>query len=193
MFTPDSRYRRSPVIASVNAAGQSIHAAELRLPPPTIGTFQHRVEEAERIDNLANRYYHDPLAWWRIADANPAFATPDELLGNSPWITERIAVAPPAGPTSWAATLAAAAALAGVAKLRREPGYRLIVELHTVAGERVEVVREEIDEVVIATYHAAVTDRAALIAVFTSAGFTVVGREPVARTGEAIIIPPGSR
>lgn len=191
MFTPDSRYRRSPVIADVNAAGQSIHAAELRLPPPTPGTFQHRIDEAERIDSLANRFYRDPLAWWRIADANPAFATPDELLGNSPWVTERIAVAPPAGPLSWSAILAAAAALPGVARLQRDPSYRLIVELHTVAGELVEVVSEQIDEAVIATYHAGVADPAALAAAFTSAGFTVLGREPVTRTGQAIIIPPG--
>jgi hypothetical protein len=190
MFTPDSRYRRSLVIATVNVAGQPIHAAELRLPPPTAGTFQHRVEEAERIDNLANRYYRDPLAWWRIADANPALFTPDELLGSSPWITERIALAPPAGPVSWTATLAAAAALAGVAKLVRDPTYRITVELHSVAGDLVEVVTEQIDDAVIATYHAGVTDPAALLAVFTSAGFTVLGRESVTRTGQPIIIPP---
>jgi hypothetical protein len=190
MFTPDSRYRRSPVIATVNAAGQQIHAAELRIPPPTPGAFQHRVNEAERIDSLANQYYRDPLAWWRIADANPAFATPDELLGNSPWLTERIAVIPPAGAPPWAQTLAAAAAIPGVARIVRDPSYRLITELHTVAGEPVEVVREQIDEAVIVTFHAQVTPPAALAGVLTAAGFTVIGREAIERIGQPIIIPP---
>jgi hypothetical protein len=190
MFTPDSRYRRSPVIATVNAAGQQIHAAELRIPPKTPGAFQHRVHEAERIDSLANQYYRDPLAWWRIADANPAFATPDELLGNSRWRTERIAVIPPAGAAPWAQTLAAVAAIAGVARIARAPSYRLITELHTVAGEPVEVVREQIDEAVNVTFHAQVTPPAALAGVLTVAGFTVIGRDAIERTGQPIIIPP---
>jgi hypothetical protein len=190
MFTPDSRYRRSAVVATVNLAGQPIHAAELRTPPPTPGTFLHRVEEGERIDNLSNRYYRDPLRWWRIADANPAFVTPDELLGNSAWITERIAVLPPTG-AAWAPTLATAKQLAGVVRLVRDPSYQLVVELHTVAGELVEVVSEQVEEAVIATYHAEVADPVALRAVFTAAGFAVTGVEVLARTGQSIVIPPG--
>jgi hypothetical protein len=189
MFSSDSRYRRSPVIATVNTAGQPIHAVELRIPPPTPGTFLHRVADGERIDGLAHQYYRDALAWWRIADANPAFATPDELLGASPWIVERIAlVAPAAAP--WARTLATAEALPGVARLIRVPSYRLVVEPHTVAGELVEVVTEQVDEAVIATYHGGVADPAALLGVFTAAGFSVVGRDALARTGQAIVIPP---
>ncbi|HSR98985.1 MAG TPA: hypothetical protein VLM79_18145 [Kofleriaceae bacterium] len=189
MFTSDSRYRRSAIVATVNLDGQPIHAAELRTPPPTPGTFLHRVEEGERIDNLANRYYRDPLRWWRIADANPAFATPDDLLGNSVWITERIALLPPTD-AAWAPSLAAATQLAGVVRLVRDPRYRLTVELHTVGGEPVEVVSEQVDEAVIATYHAEVADPAALRAVFTDAGFAVTGVEVLARTGQSIVIPP---
>jgi hypothetical protein len=190
MFSPDSRYRRSRVIATVNATGQQINAAELRIPPLTPGTFQHRVQEAERIDRLANQYYRDPLGWWRIADANPAFATPDALLGNGPWSSERIALTPPAGVAPWAQAIAAAAALAGVSQVVRDPSYRLLVELQLGAGEWVEMVSEQIEEAVLVTYHAKVADLGALLAVFADAGFAVVGRELLARTGRSIVIPP---
>jgi hypothetical protein len=192
MFSSNSRYRRSRLITTVNRAGQPIHAAELRIPPPTGGRFEHRVEEGERIDRLAHRYYRDPLAWWRIADANPAFATPDELLGRSPWATERISLVPPIGLPSapWAPTLAAAAALAGVAKILREPRHHLVVELHTVAGEPVEVITEAADEAVVVTYNARVVEAGAVAALFEAAGFTVTGREPLARVGQPIVIPP---
>lgn len=190
MFSSDSRYRRSPATTTVNRAGQPIQAAELRLPPPTPGVFKHRVEEGERIDSLAHKYLRDPLKWWRIADANPAFTTPDELLGSSPWTTERISLHPPADPVPWAATLAAVTALAGGAKLIREPRYRLVVELHTVAGELVEVITEQADEAVIITYNALVADLAAVTATFVSAGFAILGREPISRVGQPIIIPP---
>jgi hypothetical protein len=31
---------------------------------------EHHVGEGDRLDNLSARYLGDPLAWWRIADAN---------------------------------------------------------------------------------------------------------------------------
>jgi nucleoid-associated protein YgaU len=45
-----------------------------RRPPPAEPTLpplaRHRVVAGDRPDLIAARYLGDPLAWWRIADAN---------------------------------------------------------------------------------------------------------------------------
>lgn len=191
MFSSDSRYRRSPVFASANAAGLPIQVADLRLPPPTDGSFAHVIQEGDRIDNLANQYYRDPRKWWRIADANPDFPTPASLLGQSPLLTLRIGLAYPAPPPApWAETLAAAAALVGVVTLSREQSYRLLVEVHTVGGEPADVVTEQIDEALLVTYHSLVLDLDTILALFTDAGFTITGRDQVTRVGQTVVVPP---
>jgi hypothetical protein len=190
MFSSDSRYRSSPLITTVNRAGQPISAAELRLPPPAPGTFAHLIQESERVDSLAHKYFRNPLRWWRIADANPTFVTPEEMLGTSPWATERIALTPPGAAAPWGRTLAAAGALPGVRKVIRASSYRLLVTPQTVLGQVIEVVTELVDETVLVTYNALVVDPAAVAAVFTAAGFTVTGREAVTRVGQPIVIPP---
>ncbi len=40
--------------------------------------LEHVVTEGERLDNIAAKYMNDPLAFWRIADANAAMR-PQEL------------------------------------------------------------------------------------------------------------------
>jgi hypothetical protein len=40
---------------------------------------RHRVGLDERLDLISNRYFGDPLAWWRVADANDAL-DPDALV-----------------------------------------------------------------------------------------------------------------
>jgi hypothetical protein len=40
--------------------------------------LEHDVTEGERLDNIAAKYMNDPLAFWRIADANAAMR-PQEL------------------------------------------------------------------------------------------------------------------
>jgi hypothetical protein len=190
MFTPDSRYRRSKVVTAMNRAGQPIKTVELRLPPRTDGIFQHTVAEGERIDSLAHKFYREPRKWWRIADANPDFPTPDSLLGQSPVVSERIALAPPASPAPWAQALAAGMALPGVLDLARAQAYELLVEPHTVLGETVDVVTEQIQDSVLATYNPLAVDPALLLAAFTARGFVVIGREVVSRVGQPIVIPP---
>jgi len=191
MFTSDSRYRRSRVVTAANRAGQPIQAAELRLPPPTAGSFLHAVEEGERIDGLAHKFYRDPRQWWRITDANPAFSTPEQLLGQSPLITELIALVAPTAPAPWAQALAAGAALPGVIGLLRQQTPRLEIEVQIVLGEPIEIVTEQIDEAVLVTYNGLVLDPAALLAIFTSLGFIVAGRETISQVGQPIVIPPG--
>ena len=58
--------------------------------PPASATLaplaRHRVAEDDRLDLIAARYLGDPLAFWRVADANEALdpqaltATPGDVL-----------------------------------------------------------------------------------------------------------------
>ncbi|GLZ48204.1 hypothetical protein Acsp06_43890 [Actinomycetospora sp. NBRC 106375] len=52
------------------------------LPPPDslVVLARHRVLDGDRLDLIAARYYGDPTASWRIAEANTAF-DPDALTG----------------------------------------------------------------------------------------------------------------
>ncbi len=49
------------------------------LPRPCRGEYSHVVVAGDRLDTLAQRYYGDPLQFWRIVDANPV-AFPEQLL-----------------------------------------------------------------------------------------------------------------
>ncbi|AGP37423.1 hypothetical protein BE04_26125 [Sorangium cellulosum] len=81
MISRNSRYRRADVYASRDPAraerpieGVAPHAAgELTV------RREHRVVEGERLDQLAHRYYGDPLKYWLICDANDAIF-PEDLM-----------------------------------------------------------------------------------------------------------------
>lgn len=92
MFSKLSRYRRLPDVVTVDAAGRALESKALRLVPDAPGDMLHTVEEGDRLDHLAFKYYKQPRDWWRIADANPAFLSPFALLGDAPHATLRLAV-----------------------------------------------------------------------------------------------------
>jgi hypothetical protein len=82
VFSKISRYRKLPDVVTVDAVGRALASKSLRLLPRIEGRFLHTVEEGDRLDNLAFKYYDQPRDWWRIMDANPAFLSPDALLGT---------------------------------------------------------------------------------------------------------------
>jgi hypothetical protein len=90
MFSKISRYRNLPDVAVQDAKGRVLSARSLRLQPEVSGTFRHTVEEADRLDHLAFKYYDQPRDWWRIADGNPEFLSPQALLGDEPRSTIRL-------------------------------------------------------------------------------------------------------
>jgi hypothetical protein len=49
------------------------------LPPVLPALARHRVAEGDRLDLVSARYLGDPVAFWRIADANEAL-NPDDLV-----------------------------------------------------------------------------------------------------------------
>lgn len=81
MITRSSRYRldaaypsRDPGRADLPILGLATHTAD-----DLLVRREHRVIEGERLDQLAQRYYGDPLKYWLICDANEAIF-PDDLM-----------------------------------------------------------------------------------------------------------------
>lgn len=71
-----------PDTVTTDAGGRSLESRTLRLLPEVSGDFLHTVEEGDRLDHLAYKYYKQPRKWWRICDANAEFMSPQALLGK---------------------------------------------------------------------------------------------------------------
>ena len=80
MIFQGSRYARTEVITAPDARGNTARALGRRRIPPTPGVLEHIVLEGERLDQLAHRFYGDPLKSWLILDANPEELNPFLLL-----------------------------------------------------------------------------------------------------------------
>ncbi len=79
MFFKGSRYEKVPDAEYTDAQGRVIRYKRIRFIPETPAAFNHAVAQGERPDLLAYRYYHDPLKFWRIADANDDVMQAEEL------------------------------------------------------------------------------------------------------------------
>lgn len=80
MIFQGSRYATTKLIAALDSRGQTARALELRRIPSTPGVVEHVVVEGDRLDQLAQRFYGDPLQSWLILDANPEELDPFLLL-----------------------------------------------------------------------------------------------------------------
>jgi hypothetical protein len=87
MFSKISRYKKLATIVTTDASGRLAESKCIRLLPEVSGTFTHTIEEADRLDHLAFKYYEQPRKWWHICDANPGFLSPLALLGKEPVAT----------------------------------------------------------------------------------------------------------
>ncbi|MEU6726447.1 hypothetical protein ABZ917_22330 [Nonomuraea wenchangensis] len=152
MTGAQSRYREVP-------------PGELRPTPRTSGTHRHTVRQGDRLDRLAAVYYDDPLAYWRICDANPDVLSPLALVGDEPVHTLFVPVAAPAG-AQWTALLRALTGTLGV-------------RAATVVEGGVEVV-----------HNVLVADVSVVRAAVRAAGFTPGTPAEHGRVGMTIVIPP---
>lgn len=83
-FSPTSRYYDTPVKTLEAADGSNLVYLARRFVPPvsrfaTLTT--HAVQAGERLDLIAAAELGDPLAFWRICDANDAMR-PEELTAE---------------------------------------------------------------------------------------------------------------
>lgn len=79
-FPASSRYHDTEIVEFVTTDGRTVAHLRRRLvpPPENFTTIQeHRVVEGERLDQLAARYLGDPEQFWKLCDANGAFAPSD--------------------------------------------------------------------------------------------------------------------
>lgn len=95
-FSPTSRYYDTPVKTLEAADGSNLVYLARRFVPPgsrfaTLTT--HAVQAGERLDLIAAAELGDPLAFWRICDANDAMR-PEELTAE---IGRRLRITLPEG------------------------------------------------------------------------------------------------
>jgi hypothetical protein len=77
MFFKGSRYEKVATAEYSDSTGRVVRYKLTRFIPPTSADAGHLVDDMERLDQIANRYYQDPERFWRICDANGALWPPD--------------------------------------------------------------------------------------------------------------------
>jgi len=85
LFAPNSRYAGAETAEWTGVGGLPVLFVKRRfVPQPEVfATLQeHRVEENDRLDNIAARYFSDPELYWRLCDANGAM-NPSELTSRT--------------------------------------------------------------------------------------------------------------
>lgn len=81
-FPPNSRYHGVATATMTLPDGRRVRYLRRRFVPlpDALASFRTlRIEQGDRIDNLAARLLGDPEAYWQICDANPAMH-PDALM-----------------------------------------------------------------------------------------------------------------
>ena len=120
MFFKGSRYKELPEINATDAEGQTARSKALRLIPDTPGTFLHTVNQMDRLDILAYKYYGESRKWWLICDANADFALPTDLLNRNPLVQEIFHLEPLEGDNKWPILIRALKELRGVREVQAD-------------------------------------------------------------------------
>jgi hypothetical protein len=169
-------------VLRIDASGRELVVTDLRRRPARAGTYQHTIEDGDRLDHLGQRYYRRPDRWWEICDANPEVLSPLRLLGQEPLRTLRIAVPAKNPVPPWPAVLADLRARPGVEQVGFDLG-----QLPGPAGMiAVGVITVEFNELSLS-----VTALADAVAAHGLDPVTSLSPEPVG--GQIVIPPPGSR
>ncbi len=192
MFSKISRYRKLTNIVTTDVKGRTLESKSLRLLPEVSGTFLHTVEEVDRLDNLAYKYYKQPRKWWRICDANPEFMSPHALLGKEPLVTTRfpLTFSANSGQPPWAELLKNLSEKLGVEDIKVMEDVQLVPEEQTHDGEQVIVYVEHFERPLIITYNRMNVGAEELADVMVNIDIEVGQIEKIGRTGKSIIIPP---
>ncbi|MBU4261461.1 MAG: hypothetical protein KKC76_06210 [Proteobacteria bacterium] len=192
MFYKNSRYRKQPFTVTIDAKARRFKSVTLRATPETDGAFQHTIEQGDRLDHLAYKYYKAPRKWWRIVDGNTEFFSPLDLLGAGVTKCVRISLGhdDEAGEPPWSVLAGKLSALVGVASYQFEEKVLLDEDTVTVAGEEIPVADQSYLRAVIIDYNSLTITIDALTAAINAAGFIAGTPENRGRIGRKIIIPP---
>ena len=193
MFSKISRYRKLTDIVTTDVKGRNLESKSLRLLPEVSGAFLHTVEEVDRLDHLAYKYYKQPRKWWRICDANPEFMSPQTLLGKEPIVTTRFSLTfdDEEGQPPWADLLRQVSQVVGVEDIQVvEEEVELVSKEQTIGDHQVTVLVPRYERAVLVTYNQMNVSAGDLADVMTATGFEVGQPENIGRVGKNIIIPP---
>ena len=81
MFFRGSRYADVGEEEITDSRGREIRFKKIRRITTPQGHLAHTVNQGERLDHLAHRYFRNPERFWRICDANHAM-WPDDLMSE---------------------------------------------------------------------------------------------------------------
>ncbi len=192
MFSKISRYRKLPDVVTADAGNRFQESKTLRLLPEVSGIFAHTVEEGDRLDHLAYKYFKQPRRWWRICDANPEFMSPQALLGKEPIVTDRFPVTwnDEAGPPPWAELRRQLVENLGVLDAQPVEEVVLVSETQTIGEQQVTVHQERYERAVVVIYNQMIVSAQELADVVAAQAFEVGQPQRTGRVGKSIIIPP---
>jgi hypothetical protein len=192
MFSKASRYRNLPDAVTVDVQGHSLPSKTLRLLPDASGQFLHAIEDVDRLDHLAYKYYGKPRKWWHICDANPEFMSPQALLGKESIVTERYALSlqDEASAPPWATLRRILSETVGVLDIQVIENWELIPQIQSVGEQQVRVMIDSFERAVIVTYNNMNISPYDLGATMAESGFEVGQPERIGRVGKSIVIPP---
>jgi hypothetical protein len=189
MFSRISRYHKLPEVVTTDSQGRTLVSKTLRLLPEVSGTFRHTVEDADRLDHLAYKYYQQPQKWWRLSDANPEFLSPQALLGKEPLVTDRFPVTFDGAQPPWAALVRNLTQRVGVEEVKVVEEVSITPSVQTVKGQSVLLHVEQFARAVLVTYNQLHMSPGDLAGIITAAGFAVQPPQRLGRVGRQIIIP----
>ncbi len=195
MFSKESRYLNLGNIVTTDARGRSLESRRLRLPQEVEGTFLHTLEESERLDHLAFKYYRKSQKWWRICDADLAFKSPLALTGKEPVVSTGFTVSYSTDDGSdapWHQLIETLSGLTGTVDVMLTEELQLVPEERECESETVTVQAEQYITVVMVTHNTLNIEAGELAVAIQNEGFTVDETKPVGRVGKQIIIPPGA-
>jgi hypothetical protein len=189
---PLSRYRDVPAVVAPDPQGRLLPGTDLRALPQVSGTLQHRVQQGDRLDQLAQAYYGEPLQWWHICDANPDVLSPLALVGAEPVTVTEFPLSAPGEPPPWADLLPALAALAGVQAVTVLDDVELLsVRAPGTPPDDPPQVRVRPVRAVQVTHNSVATAAATIADVIAASGFRLAGSAlEHGRIGQPIVVPP---
>jgi hypothetical protein len=192
MFSKISRYRKLRDDVTIDPNDNDLESKSVRLLPLVTGKFEHIVEEVDRLDHLAFKYYKQSRNWWRFCDANPEFMSPQALLGKESVVTQRFNIEynnveeEPA----WAELLGQLRETIGVEDVRVEEDIELVSEERELEGVTFKVNVEKFNRAVVITYNEMNIGIAELKDVIIDTDFEVIAVENIGRVGKKIVVPP---
>jgi hypothetical protein len=186
-----SRYRSAPQVLAPDPQRRVLPALDFRLLPATTGTYQHVVQDGDRIDQLASTYYSLPLTWWHICDANPDFLSPFELLAADPVITTELPIISSAPTLPWADLVTPLRRTAGVEIVQVQDEVVLDPVRRTgIHGDPVTVYLERPVRALLVTHNDLAAPADQLVRSALALGWQIGPVVRVSQVGREIAIPP---